>query len=44
MNNSRALSDTVEGMAEKDQVGFHSAVQRVTRSQNRLDGTNNKLE
>ena len=29
-----------EQMAQKDLVGFCFAVQRVTRSQNRLDSTN----
>ena len=27
---------------QKDQAEFHSVVHRVTRSQNGLDGTNNK--
>ena len=43
MKSSRALSDRApEGqrMVQKDQAGFHSAVYKVTKSQNRLDGTN----
>ena len=31
-----------EKMAQKDQVGFRSAVHRGTRSRNPLQGTNNK--
>ena len=45
VNGSRALSDTVlEGvrMVQKHQAGFCSAVHRVARSQNQLNGTNNK--
>ena len=45
MNTSRALSDTVmegEKMAQKDRAGFCSVVHRGTRSQNGLEGTNNK--
>ena len=44
MNSSRALSDIApegERKAEKDQAGFHSAVYRVTKSRNHLDGTKN---
>ena len=45
VNSSSALSDRVpegERMTQKDWAGLHSAVVRVTRSQNRLNGTNNK--
>ena len=45
MNSSRALSDIALGgerMAPKDQAGLHSVVHRVARSQNELEGTNNK--
>ena len=44
MNTEEQLSDTApegEKMAQKDQAGFHSAVQRVTKSRNQLNGTNN---
>ena len=44
MKSSRALSDTAlegERMEQKDRAGLRSAAHRVTRSQNRLDGTNN---
>ena len=45
MNGSRALSITPEGerMVRKDWTGFCYAVRRVTRSQNQLDSTENKL-
>ena len=45
MNSSGVLSDTAlegEKMAQKDQAGFRSAVHRIARSLNPLDGTNNK--
>ena len=45
LNSSRALSDIVledERPAQKYQTEFCSAVHRVTRSQDRLHGTNNK--
>ena len=43
MNSSRALSDIAaegERMAQKDRARFHSAVHKVTGSQNSLEGTN----
>ena len=45
VNSSGAWSDTVpevERMAQKDWAVCHSALHRVTRSQNWLDSTNNK--
>ena len=45
MNSSGALSDTaMEGktLVQKDRVGFHFVIHRLTRSQNRLDSTNNE--
>ena len=45
MNRRGPLSDTTpedERMAQKDQAGFCSPVHKATRSQNRLNGTNNK--
>ena len=47
MKSSRALSDTAtedERTAQEDVAGFHSAVDRVARSQNQLDSTNHKLD
>ena len=41
MDSSRALSD--ERMTQKDQAGIHSAVHRVARTPNPLDGTNDKM-
>ena len=43
MTNSRALSDIApesEKMVQKGCTEFNSAVHRVTKSQNQLDGTN----
>ena len=45
MNSHRAASDRApegERMLQKHQAGFHSAVHRGARSQNRLDGTDKK--
>lgn len=45
MNSNTALSNTAlegERMVQKDGAGFRSAVLRVTRSWNPLNGTNNK--
>ena len=44
--NSRVLSYIAlegERMVQEDRAGFCSAVRRVTRSQNQLEGTNNKF-
>ena len=46
MNSSRTLSDIAledERMVQKERKAFCSAVHRVTRSQNLLHGTNNKM-
>ena len=46
MNSSGALFDTAqerERMEQKDQAGFCSAIHRVTRSQNQLNSTKNKI-
>ena len=47
MNGSGALFDVVlegERMVQKDRAGFRSAVHRVARNWNRLNGTKNKLD
>ena len=46
MNSSGALSDTAlegERMVQTDRAGLHSAVHKVTRSWNQLDGTNQNI-